>query len=184
MGPPGAGKGTQAQSIAAHFSIPAISTGDIFRANVEAGTALGAEARRYLDAGDYVPDEVTNALVRERLVRPDCGRGFLLDGYPRTLAQVHALDDILATSGVAIDAVVSYEVNPDELVRRLVRRGEVEQRSDDSEAVIRRRQDVYSQATAPLLAEYAGRGVLLKVDGNGSVNKVTALTFEALGVRF
>jgi adenylate kinase len=184
MGPPGAGKGTQAQTIAAHYGIPAISTGDIFRANVEARTPLGEEARRYMDAGEYVPDEVTNAMVRDRLSRPDCWRGFLLDGYPRTLAQVTALDEILAESGVAIDAVVSYEVNPDELVRRLVRRGEVEQRSDDSEAVIRRRQDVYTQETAPLLSEYAGRGLLLKVDGNGSVNKVTALTFEALGVRF
>jgi adenylate kinase len=183
MGPPGAGKGTQAITIAARYGIPAISTGDIFRANVGERTALGTAARRYLDAGDYVPDEITNGMVRERLRHPDCWRGFLLDGYPRTLAQVEALDAVLAGSGAAVDAVLALTVDPEELVRRLVRRARIEQRTDDTEAVIRRRQEVYAEETAPLLAEYRSRGLLVSVDGTGSIHKVAARSFEALGVR-
>ena len=183
MGPPGAGKGTQAAAIAGYYGIPAISTGDIFRTNVNERTPLGESARRYMDAGEYVPDDVTNAMVRDRLGRPDCWRGFLLDGYPRTITQVHALDDVLAESGVAVDAVLALDVDREELVRRLVRRAEVERRADDTEAVIRRRQEVYAEETAPLLAEYARRGLLVTVDGSGSVHKVAARTFEALGVR-
>jgi adenylate kinase len=183
MGPPGAGKGTQAMNVAGHFGIPAISTGDIFRMNVADGTPLGELARRYLDAGEYVPDDVTNEMLRERLSRGDCWRGFLLDGYPRTLDQVAMLDKILAESDVAIDAVLELAVDHEELVRRLVERARVEQRSDDVEAVIRRRQQVYAEETAPLLAEYAARGLLVTVDGTGSTHKVAARIFEGLGIR-
>ena len=183
MGPPGAGKGTQAMNVAGHFGIPAISTGDIFRANVAEGTPLGQVARRYLDAGEYVPDDVTNEMLRERLAHGDCWRGFLLDGYPRTLDQVAMLDKILAESDVAIDAVLELAVDREELVRRLVERARVERRSDDVEAVIRRRQQVYAEETAPLLAEYAARGLLVTVDGTGSVHKVAARIFEGLGIR-
>jgi adenylate kinase len=183
MGPPGAGKGTQAATIAGHYGIPAISTGDIFRANVAERTPLGETARRFMDAGEYVPDCVTNDMVCERLSRDDCWRGFLLDGYPRTLDQVAWLDKILAESGVALDAVVALTVDEDELVRRLVRRAEIEQRADDTEEVIRRRQQVYAAETAPLLAEYDARGLLVEVDGTGSQHKVMARIFEALDIR-
>ena len=183
MGPPGAGKGTQAMNIAAHYGIPAISTGDLFRAHVAERTPLGEQARPFLDAGEYVPDEVTNEMVRERLSRDDCWRGFLLDGYPRTLDQVATLDKILAESDVALDAVLALRVDQEELIRRLVRRAEVEQRSDDTEAVIRRRQEVYAEETAPLLAEYDARGLLVTVDGAGSVREVAARISEALGIR-
>jgi adenylate kinase len=182
MGPPGAGKGTQASAIATQCGVPAISTGAIFRSNVRERTPLGETAARFVDAGEYVPDDVTNALVRERLDRPDCWHGFLLDGYPRTLSQVTALDDHLADAAVAIDAVLALEVDTEEVVRRLVRRAKVEQRTDDTEAVIRRRQQVYAEETAPLLAEYAGRGLLVTIDGTGSAQAVTGRTLEALGV--
>jgi adenylate kinase len=183
MGPPGAGKGTQARTIATHYAIPAISTGSIFRANVEDGTALGEAARGYMEAGEYVPDSVTNAMVRDRLERTDCDSGFLLDGYPRTPAQVHALDEILAGTGRRLDAVVVLEVDEEDLLDRLIRRAESEQRADDTEEVIRRRQKLYAEETAPLLAEYEIRGILLTVDGNGTVDEVAARTFAALGVR-
>jgi adenylate kinase len=183
MGPPGAGKGTQARVIAAHYAIPAISTGSIFRANVEEGTDLGEAARGYLGAGEYVPDHVTNAMVRDRLDRPDCDGGFLLDGYPRTLAQVGALDEILAAAGRRLEAVVALEVDEEDLLERLIRRAEVEQRPDDTEEVIRRRQKLYAEETAPLLAEYATRGILLPVDGNGDVDEVAERIFAAVGVR-
>ena len=183
MGPPGSGKGTQAVTIAAHCGIPAISTGDLFRAHVADHTPLGERARPFLDAGEYVPDEVTNEMVCERLSRDDCRRGFLLDGYPRTLEQVATLDKILAESDVALDTVLALRVDEEELVRRLVQRARVEQRSDDTEAVIRRRQEVYAEETAPLLAEYDARGLLVTVDGAGSVHEVAARIFEALGIR-
>lgn len=183
MGPPGAGKGTQARTIAGHYAIPAISTGSIFRANVEEGTALGDAARGYMVAGKYVPDPVTNAMVAERLGRTDCERGFLLDGYPRTIAQVHALDGILAGTDRRLDAVVVLDVDEEDLLERLIRRAETEQRADDTEEVIRRRQKLYAEETAPLLAEYDARGLLVTVDGNGTVDEVAARTFAALGVR-
>jgi adenylate kinase len=183
MGAPGVGKGTQAVTIAAHFGIPAISSGDIFRDQVDRRTPLGEAARGYMDAGDYVPDELTNAMICDRLAQSDCWRGFLLDGYPRTLAQVATLDELLGETGVAIDAVVELVVDPEELVQRLLRRARIELRADDTEAVIRRRQEVYAEETAPLLAEYESRGVLFRVDGTGSVNKVAARIFEALGIR-
>jgi adenylate kinase len=183
MGPPGAGKGTQAAAVATHHGVPTISTGDIFRTHVREGTALGKVAREYLDRGEYVPDTITNDMVGERLSRPDCATGFLLDGYPRTLDQVVALDRILAESGRALDTVIALAVDPEELVRRLVRRASVQRRTDDTVDVIRRRQHVYAEETAPLLAEYDARGILVTIDGSGSVDDVSARVCESLGIR-
>jgi adenylate kinase len=181
MGPPGAGKGTQAKVIAAKLGIPAISTGDIFRANVSQQTPLGLEAKTYMDAGDYVPDSVTNAMVRDRINQDDARTGFLLDGYPRTVAQVEELDAMLADQKAAIDTVVVLTVDQDEIVGRLLRRAETEGRTDDTEEVIRYRQQVYAEQTAPLIAVYADRGVLTEVDGMGSVDEVSSRVFQALG---
>lgn len=183
MGPPGAGKGTQAKFVAEHFKIPAISTGDIFRANVSQGTALGVEAQRYMDAGEYVPDEVTNLMVRNRIDEADALPGFLLDGYPRTLAQVEELDGMLADAGRSLDVVVVLTVDADELVQRLLKRAETSGRSDDTEDVIRHRQDVYTEQTAPLIDVYRDRGLLLEVDGLGEVDEVTARILSALDGR-
>jgi adenylate kinase len=180
MGPPGAGKGTQAKYIADHFGIPAISTGDIFRANVSKGTPLGIEAAKYMDAGDYVPDEVTNLMVRDRIDEEDAEPGFLLDGYPRTLAQVEELDGMIKHTGHALDAVVVLTVDPDEIVQRLLQRAAVEGRADDTEDVIRRRQELYIEQTEPLIEVYRGRGILIEVDGMGEVEDVTRRIFEAL----
>ena len=180
MGPPGAGKGTQAKYIADHFGIPAISTGDIFRANVSEGTPLGKEAQRYMDAGEYVPDEVTNLMVRNRIDEPDAEPGFLLDGYPRTLAQVEELDGMIKHTGHALDAVVVLTVDDDEIVQRLLQRAALEGRTDDTEDVVRRRQEVYADQTAPLIEVYRGRGILVEVDGLGEVDDVTQRIFEAL----
>lgn len=179
MGPPGAGKGTQAKVIAERLGIPAISTGDIFRANVSQQTPLGVEAKRYMDAGDYVPDEITNAMVRSRIAEPDAAPGFLLDGYPRTVAQVEELDSMLAGSH-SIDAVVVLTVDQDEVVQRLLKRAEIEGRADDTEDVIRRRQEIYAEQTAPLIEVYAGRDLLIEVDGMGSVDEVSARVLAAL----
>jgi adenylate kinase len=180
MGPPGAGKGTQAKVVAERLSIPAISTGDIFRQNVTDETELGVEAKRYMDAGDYVPDEVTNAMVHDRITDSDAADGFLLDGYPRTVAQVAELDSMLEASGHTLDAVVVLTVDRDEVVDRLVRRAQAEGRSDDTEEVMRHRQEVYAAQTAPLIDAYADRGLLLRVDGMGAVDDVTARVFDAL----
>ena len=180
MGPPGAGKGTQAKVISTHFGIPAISTGDIFRANVAGRTPLGLEAQRYMDAGEYVPDEVTNAMVRARLAQPDAEPGFLLDGYPRTTAQVDELDGMLKELGVSLDAAVSLTVVEDELVHRLLQRAQVEGRADDTEEVIRRRQEVYREQTEPLIALYRERGRLVEVDGMGEVDAVSGRILAAL----
>jgi adenylate kinase len=178
MGPPGAGKGTQAKAIAEKLQIPAISTGDIFRENVREETGLGLEAKRYMDAGDYVPDEVTNAMVRDRIVgTPD---GFLLDGYPRTVSQVAELDAMVEEGGNRIDAVLVLTVDIDEVVERLRRRAVAEGRSDDTEEVIRHRQEVYAEQTAPLIEVYDERGLLVRVDGMGAVSEVTSRIFEAL----
>ena len=181
MGPPGAGKGTQAKFVAQHFGIPAISTGDIFRANVSEGTPLGKEAQRYMDAGEYVPDEVTNAMVRDRLGLDDAKPGFLLDGYPRTLPQVEELDGMLADLGIALDAIVSLTVDRDELVQRLLQRASVEGRADDTEDVIRRRQQVYRDETEPLLDHYRDR--LVTVDAVGSIEEITDRVAAALRAR-
>lgn len=180
MGPPGAGKGTQAKVIAGRLEIPAISTGDIFRANVKDETPLGVEAKRYMDAGDYVPDEVTNLMVRERIAEDDATEGFLLDGYPRTLAQVEELDQMLHDIGQEVDAVVSLTVDDDELVQRLLNRAHVEGRYDDTEEVLRHRQDVFNEQTEPLLSVYEDRGLLLRIEGMGGVEDVSSRVFAEL----
>jgi adenylate kinase len=180
MGPPGAGKGTQARFVADHFGVPAISTGDIFRANVSQGTPLGVEAKRYMDAGEYVPDEVTNLMVRNRIDEDDAAPGFLLDGYPRTLAQVEELDGMIEFTGHRLDAVVVLTVDPEELVQRLLQRAQTDGRADDTEDVIRRRQEVYAEQTEPLIDVYRERGVLIEVDGLGEIDEVTERIFAAL----
>jgi adenylate kinase len=181
MGPPGAGKGTQAVVISERLGIPHISTGDIFRANVAGGTPLGLEAQRYMDAGDYVPDSVTNAMVRDRLSQPDTEPGFLLDGYPRTVAQVQELAGMLAEQGQAIDTVVELTADTDEVVSRLLKRSAEQGRADDTEDVIRRRLEIYAEQTAPLTQVYAEQGLLVQVDGIGEVAEVTARVLSVLG---
>jgi adenylate kinase len=182
MGPPGAGKGTQAKYVAEHFGIPAISTGDIFRANVTNGTELGIEAKKYMDAGEYVPDEITNLMVRNRIDEPDAEPGFLLDGYPRTLAQVEELDGMIEHTGHRLDAVVVLTVDSEEVVQRLLQRAQTEGRADDTEEVIRRRQEIYLEETAPLISVYQERGIVHEIDGMGVVEDVTKRIFEALDV--
>lgn len=182
MGPPGAGKGTQAKFIAEHFGIPAISTGDIFRANMSAGTPLGIEAKSYVDKGEYVPDSVTNLMVRNRIDESDAANGFLLDGYPRTLAQVEELDGMIKFTGHALDAVVVLTVDKDEIVQRLLQRAELEGRADDTADVIRRRQEVYLEETAPLIEVYKGRGLVHEIDGLGEVEDVTKRIFDELDI--
>jgi len=180
LGPPGAGKGTQATRIAEGLGIPAISTGDIFRTNIKNETALGLQVKQILASGAYVPDEVTNAVVRDRLDQPDAAAGFLLDGYPRTLAQVTELDDMLAAAGTSLDAALELSVDIDELVQRLLKRAEIDGRSDDTEDVIRHRMNVYVQETAPLAAVYRERGLLRRVDGMGEMDEVTERLQAAL----
>lgn len=180
MGPPGAGKGTQATRIAEHCSIPAISTGDIFRTNVTAGTALGVEAKGYMDKGEYVPDDVTNRMVAGRILESDAEHGFLLDGYPRTLAQVDALDAMIAESGHRLDGAVVLTADTEAIIQRLLERAKIEGRADDTEDVIRRRLEIYGEQTAPLIDVYGSRGVLVEVDGMGSIDEVTARVFAAI----
>ena len=180
MGPPGAGKGTQAKVVADHYGIPAISTGDIFRANVSDGTDLGRKAKEYMDAGEYVPDEITNLMVRNRIDESDAEPGFLLDGYPRTLAQVEELAGMIKHTGHALDAVVVLTVDGEELVQRLLARAETDGRSDDTEDVIRRRQELYLEQTEPLIEVYRDHGLLVEVDGMGEVDEVTERIFKAL----
>jgi adenylate kinase len=182
MGPPGAGKGTQAKVVADHFAVPAISTGDIFRTNVSQGTPLGKKAQEYMDAGEYVPDEVTNLMVRARIDEPDAEPGFLLDGYPRTLAQVKELDGMIGHTGHRLDAVVVLTVDADEIVERLLQRARVEGRADDTEDVVRRRQEVYAEQTEPLIEVYRSRGLVHEIDGMGAVDEVTKRIFDALDV--
>ncbi|GAB7192487.1 adenylate kinase [Kineococcus sp. NUM-3379] len=181
LGPPGAGKGTQAARLAARLGVPAISTGDIFRANVAQGTELGVTAKEYIDAGKYVPDEVTNAMVRSRLAEADVVDGFILDGYPRTTDQVRELDTMLSEAGLQLAAVVEITADRDELVRRLLARAGEQGRSDDTEDVIRERQRVYAEQTAPLVEVYAERALLRRVDGLGPIDEVTARMLAALG---
>ncbi|WP_440710131.1 adenylate kinase [Herbiconiux sp. YIM B11900] len=183
IGPPGAGKGTQAARLSEAYSIPAISTGDIFRENVKNGTELGVKAKEYMDAGQYVPDSLTNDLVRDRLGQDDVIDGFLLDGYPRTLQQVEELDDILGVSGSTLDAVVVLTADTDEVVTRLLKRSAEQGRSDDTEEVIRKRLDVYAEQTAPLIEVYAGRGLVVEVDGLGAIDEVTGRIIAALASR-
>jgi adenylate kinase len=208
VGPPGAGKGTQAQFIAEHVDVPKISTGDIFRANVSAGTPLGLQAKEYMDRGDLVPDEVTIDMVRNRLAEPDALQGFLLDGFPRTVPQAETLDDILReTADSKLDVVLELVVDSDEVVRRLsgrrtcrrcnhiwhvdfdppavegvcdIDKGELYQRDDDKAETIKNRLEVYDDQTAPLIAYYAGRGVLVGIDATGPVDDVTTRAIDAL----
>jgi adenylate kinase len=207
VGPPGAGKGTQAEFIAANFDIPKISTGDIFRANVSGGTDLGKLAKKYMDAGDLVPDEVTNAMVRDRLGEPDASAGFLLDGFPRNVAQAYELDGILNEIGTTLDVVLELDVENDEVVRRLSGRrtckkcghiwhlefdppavpnvcdkcgGELYHRDDDFPETVRHRLEVYEVQTAPLTKFYAGREQLVQVNALGVVEDVTERAIAAL----
>jgi adenylate kinase len=180
LGPPGAGKGTQAARIAERLSIPAISTGDIFRANIKDQTELGKKVQGILASGGYVPDEVTNEIVEDRLSWDDAVNGFLLDGYPRTSGQVDALDEMLARHDHALDAVIELVVDEDAVVERLLKRAEIEGRDDDSEEVIRERQAIYRKETAPLAEHYELVGLLVKVDGMGEVDEVTDRVIAAL----
>jgi adenylate kinase len=177
---PGAGKGTQAERLSQNYGIPAISTGDIFRHNVKNETELGKQAKAFMDRGEYVPDSLTNALVRDRLSHEDAKNGFLLDGYPRTADQVAELDDILASIGEKLDAVVNITANTDEVVKRLLNRAKEQGRADDTEDVIRRRLEVYEEQTAPLIAIYEARGLVRTVDGLGEVDEVTARIVNTL----
>ncbi|WP_225729925.1 MULTISPECIES: adenylate kinase [unclassified Nocardia] len=179
LGPPGAGKGTQAVLLSEKLGVPHISTGDLFRANISQQTPLGREAQKYLDAGNLVPSDVTNRMVEARIAEPDAANGFILDGYPRTIDQAEALEKILKESGHELDGVVSFEVPEDILVERLLHRGKTSGRSDDTEDVIRNRQRVYREETEPLLDHYDG--LVVTVDGVGEVEEVNARALHALG---
>ena len=175
LGPPGAGKGTQAEKLAEKLGIPHISTGDLFRQNIGEGTALGVEAKRYLDAGDLVPSDLTNRLVDDRLGHADAADGFVLDGYPRSVEQAKALHDMLERRAQQLDAVVEFRVSQDELLQRLKGRG----RADDTDEVILNRMKVYRDETAPLLEYY--RDQLKTVDAVGTVDEAFARALQALG---
>jgi adenylate kinase len=187
LGPPGAGKGTQAQIIAAQLGVPAISTGDIFRANVSGQTELGVQVKAYLDAGDLVPDEITVAMVKDRLAEPDAEAGFLLDGFPRSIPQAEQLRGSLAELGHSLDRVLELVVDEDELVRRLSGRrmlvdGEMVQREDDKPETVRHRLQVYREQTEPLSGFYESEGLLARIDAIGEIEEVTARAMKALGV--
>lgn len=180
IGPPGSGKGTQAERVSEFLGVVAISTGDIFRANVKGKTPLGVEVQQYMDAGDFVPDNVTNKMVRNRLNEADVEAGFLLDGYPRTAAQVDYLDKILACGGQKLDLVLQLIADDEELVARLLGRAREKGRSDDNEAVIRHRLDLYHEQTEAVVAKYADRYILAQVDGIGPIHEVTARLLQSL----
>lgn len=207
VGPPGAGKGTQAQFLAVHFAIPHIATGDIFRANLRAGTPLGLEAKGYMDAGELVPDTVTNAMVADRLKEADTGNGFLLDGFPRNVFQAEVLDAILSDAGTPLDAVLEFTVDQAEVIKRLAGRrtcrncgrvwhvdfeatkspgicddcgGETYQRDDDNEDTVRRRLEVYAEQTAPIIDYYRRRGLLISINAMGEIDEVTKRAVSAL----
>jgi len=183
VGPPGAGKGTQASRLAETYGIPAIATGDIFRANIKNETPLGVQVKAIIDAGDYVSDELTNALVKSRLEEADAREGFLLDGYPRTLDQVAFLEQLLAGKGQALDAVIQLVADQDEVVARLRNRALEQGRTDDTEDAIRHRQEVYLRETNPLIAVYEARGLLVEVDGLGEIDEVAGRIASALSAR-
>ncbi|TFC72525.1 adenylate kinase [Cryobacterium sp. TMS1-20-1] len=180
IGPPGAGKGTQAERLALAFDIPAISTGDIFRYNVTNNTPLGVEVKSFMDAGAYVPDTLTNAIVADRLNEADAADGFLLDGYPRTTDQVAELDRLLSAAGTQLDVVVLITADTDEVVARLLKRAAEQGRADDTADVIRHRLDVYAEQTAPLIDVYSARGLVVTIDGLGAVEAVTDRILAAL----
>ena len=180
LGPPGAGKGTQASRIAERLGIPAISTGDIFRANMEEGTEIGKQAQAYMDRGEFVPDSVTNAMVKARLAAPDAADGFLLDGYPRSVEQAHVLRDMLLDLGKSIDVVLEIQVDEDEVVERMLKRAQEQHRTDDTEPVMRHRLEVYHQQTEPVATYYVDQDLLEVVDGSGTIDEVTARIFAIL----
>ncbi|XAS69820.1 adenylate kinase [Micrococcaceae bacterium Sec5.7] len=180
IGPPGSGKGTQAERISGRLGVVAISTGDIFRDNVRWRTPLGVEAGKYMDNGDFVPDSVTNSMVRDRLQQQDAREGFLLDGYPRTAGQVDELDGILAGEGQELALVLQLTADDEELVRRLLGRAKDSGRSDDNEKVIQHRLDLYHGQTEAIVARYAERGILAKVDGTGDIDEVTDRVMGAI----
>jgi adenylate kinase len=183
LGPPGAGKGTQAKILVDAYGIPQLSTGDILRAAIAAKTPLGLEAKAIVDRGDLVSDAIVNGIVSERLDADDCKPGFILDGFPRTIAQAEALDRMLAEKGIALDAVIEIKAEADELVKRVINRAKESggARADDNEEVLRKRLGVYSEQTAPLVSYYTGRGLLKPVDGMAPVDEVTAAIKAALG---
>jgi adenylate kinase len=180
LGPPGAGKGTQATRLAQSLAVPHISTGDMMRAAMRDGSELGARVKGFLDAGKLVPDDTVNDVVRARVARDDCKRGFLLDGYPRTIQQAETLDRILHETGAKLDCVLELTADRETLVARLVKRGIDSGRSDDTEAVIRERQRVYEEQTKPLTDHYAAKHLIRKVDGLGSIEEVELRILEAL----
>ena len=183
VGPPGAGKGTQAAILAETYGIPAISTGDMFRSNVVNGTPLGLQVKAIMEAGEYVPDALTNEIVAERLGEADARAGFLLDGYPRTLDQVNELDRILLAQNAALDVVVLLEADIDEVVGRLLKRATEQGRLDDTEEVIRHRMAVYAEQTSPLIGFYDKRNLVVRVTALGAVDEVTARIVDALAQR-
>lgn len=173
MGPQGVGKGTQAERLCAHYSITHIATGDIFRDNIKGGTALGKEAKSYIDKGQLVPDEVTNRIVEDRLAKDDVKNGWILDGYPRNAGQVVALDAMLERLGTPLDAVVALEADRDVLLERMAKRAQIEGRSDDNPETIKARLAVYDKQTKPLLDTYEKRGLLVRINGVGSIESIT-----------
>jgi len=180
MGAPGAGKGTQAALLVKRLRIPHISTGDMLRAAVQAGTPVGRKAKAIMDSGRLVSDDIVIAIAEERLAQDDCRKGFILDGFPRTLAQAAALEAVLKNLGLALDCCLAITVDNDEIVRRLLKRAEIEGRADDNEETIRERMNVYDAQTAPLLDHYRSRGLLREVDGMGSVEEVAEALSGAL----
>ena len=180
LGPPGAGKGTQAQRLVDALGIPQISTGDMLRAAVAASTEVGKEAQRYMDAGELVPDAVVIGVAKARLGEPDALKGFILDGYPRTAGQAEALDEMLPELGCELERCVALGVDEEELVQRLLKRAEIEGRSDDNEESIRTRMSEYKAKTAPLIEYYGAKGILVEVDGLGTVDEVAARIEGAL----
>ena len=183
VGPPGAGKGTQSVRLTTAFGIPAIATGDIFRANIKNQTKLGKQVSAIITAGDYVPDSLTNDLIASRLKEEDCTSGFLLDGYPRTVNQLRFLDEMLATEGTALDAVIQLVADQDEIVSRLLKRAHEEGREDDTAETIRHRQELYLRETSPLIADYKQRGLVVEVDALGGVDEVAERITAALTSR-
>ena len=180
LGPPGAGKGTQAKVLIVAYGIPQLSTGDILRSAIAAQTPMGLAAKEVMDRGDLVSDDIVNGIVSERLDQDDCRPGFILDGFPRTIAQAEALDEMLAEKDMALDSVVELTADADELVKRIVMRAKESGRQDDNEAVVRKRLDVYREQTAPLVDYYRGRGLLKSVDGMAPVAEVTGAIRKAV----
>jgi len=183
VGPQGSGKGTQGVLVAEAFGVPQVATGDIFRENVKGGTELGKRVQAIIEAGDLVPDELTSALVRDRLQQPDAAGGFLLDGYPRNRSQVDDLETFLGSRGESLDAVIELVVPRDESIARITQRAIDQGRTDDTEDVIANRLAIYERETAPILEVYRGRGIVEQIDGVGTLDEVTARIFAALAER-